>query len=165
MPRLTYGRVSLEPYDVSMRDKLLYIADNMREIDKEECWLMAETNPMESLEQSLGNSDQGYIATYGDEPCCAYGVSTRSKVLKSGIVWLLGTDVLTEHPMTFLRWSRRVIPELIKKYSMVYNYVSEKNTASKRWLEFNGFKVEDVTSIKGYLFILYERRNLRCAWR
>jgi hypothetical protein len=66
-------------------------------------------------------------------------------VTPHGIIWMVGTDLLTRNSIEFLRACREEIPKLIFPFGCAMNWVWELNTLHRRWLTWLGAKWEDTT--------------------
>jgi hypothetical protein len=59
-----------------------------------------------------------------------------------GVPWLLATEEIERHPVTFYRASRRLFKEVSAGYERLVNWVDARNVLSLRWLEWLGFRME-----------------------
>lgn len=133
-------QVSIEPVQLS---HLIHVAENMREADRAEVWSSSALNPYKSLEYSLKCSTKSWAGTVDGEAICIFGVAPLSFVSKIGSPWLLGTDKIIEHAIPFLRRNKKIISEMHQIYDRLENMVHADNTASKQWLKWMGFTIEE----------------------
>lgn len=120
-----------------------YIAERMREADRQECWAWALMTPMEALTQGYEESDLCFTGLYDQEPVCMFGVCRDRQVIgNGGTIWLLGTPALETYQVSFLRYCQRYMPVLCEGLDRVGNYVDARNKKSIRWLKWLGFEVD-----------------------
>lgn len=120
---------------VPSRPEHAAIVPYLRQADLDEIHAMTETDPAAAVSWSIASSERGYTALLDGKPCAVFGVH-------DGVIWLVGTDEITRHPVTFYRYSRRIFQKLKQGYSRLYNFVHAGNTFSLRWLRWLGFSVE-----------------------
>jgi hypothetical protein len=96
------------------------------------------------------------------EPVCMWGVGPISLVAGRGCPWLLGTEVVEWHPMTFLRQSRAFLREMLQTYSELENHVDARNLLSIRWLKWLGFTIEPPQPC-GFLQLPFHRFHMERA--
>lgn len=118
------------------------VAANMRYADKLEAEAMASCGPEEALRRSVQLSHEAIVARVGGEPVCIYGLGFGSMLGGMARPWLMGTDAIDWHCMTFLRSNRAVVREWAKRYDLE-NYVDARHTKAIRWLRWLGFRLDD----------------------
>ncbi len=91
-------------------------------------------------------------------PEIMFGVGDLNILAGVGAPWLLGTDAVEKHGPAFLRRSRNFRDQLLTRYSVLRNFVDDRNTVSIRWLRWLGFTLLDPVEIRGYQFRLFELR-------
>ncbi len=128
-------------YDIPTRADIAIIAANMRHADKLEAEAMAACGPEEALLRSIQLSHEAVVARVGGEPVCIYGLGVGSMLGGMARPWLMGTDVIDFHCMTFLRANRAVVREWATRYDLE-NYVDARHTKAIRWLRWLGFKLD-----------------------
>ncbi len=57
----------------------------------------------------------------------------------NGVIWMIGTDLIMDHQMAFLKHGRRWLKEVTRPYKAVGNVVHAKNTVHLKWLSWMGF--------------------------
>lgn len=87
-----------------------------------------------------------------------FGIGDLNILAGVGAPWLLGTNELEANARDFLRMSRDFKDQLLRRYSILRNFVDVRNTASIRWLEWLGFSLLDPVEMRGYQFRLFELR-------
>jgi hypothetical protein len=124
-------------------DHILGIAPRMRRADEEEVRAASGRCPVGALMHSLERSDFAYTVFFDGQPETMFGCGTVDLLSKTGAPWLLGTDALERNRRHFLRGSRYWVAEMRKRYSVLRNMVDDRNTVSKRWLEWLGFELSE----------------------
>jgi hypothetical protein len=133
------------------------IADNMREADKEEVAALGY-NPLFCLSYSLECSNIAYTLIAPDgTPAGMLGVVTQPDGW--GKVWLLGTDLITQHQRIFLKHCKPVLAHLYEDHPVLFNYVYKNNPVHIKWLRWLGFKIIREVRINDSAF--YEFAGLR----
>lgn len=115
----------------------------VRAADAAELWSGWRHTPEQSLRVGLERSSHAWTGFYDFRPVCMFGVVPASLLGGSGAPWLIGTDLLTEHQIPFLRRCRPQVARMRRLYSHLANYVSAENEAAVRWLTWLGFTVHD----------------------
>lgn len=116
-------------------ESIKYIADNMCESDSEELMLMFCKKPHDGILMSVENSDSNYTRVgYADgEPACIFGAAYFSDDM--AICWLLCTPVVKKNFKRLRNETKIMFSEMLKKWSVLTNIVSAKNTGTIFWLK------------------------------
>lgn len=120
---------------VALKPEHAAIVPYLRRADVEEIDAMTGLSPAVAVAYSIAETERGYCALLDGKPCAVFGVA------HGGVIWLVGTDEIARHPVTFYRVSRRIFPVLSAGYSSLENYVDARNTLSLRWLQWLGFEI------------------------
>ena len=81
-------------------------------------------------------------AGLGDGKCGAlWGVKMAGILSDSGVMWMLGGRLIDEHPLIFLRHSKRALNDLRATFKSLQGCVLTEYSQSQRWLEWLGFKI------------------------
>ena len=152
--------VRLEIVAASM-DHVAPIACRMREADRLEVLASSGASPHQALMFSLGKSSVAWTAIVDDQPEVMFGVGDLNVLTATGAPWLLGTDAVERHFRLFLRQSVGWRGKLLDRYSVLRNFVDDRNEVSKRWLTWLGFTLFDPMPIgaNGEMFRLFEMRR------
>lgn len=119
-----------------------YIADNIREADRQELWAASHLTPFQALKISfLISRDIVFVGTADDVPVCMYGVKPPSMLGNKAVPWLIGTEDVPLHSREFLRRSREVVEEFSERFPYMENFVDARNEDAVRWLQWLGFSV------------------------
>ena len=128
----------------STNDDAKYLAFNLRNADRLELKALGIKSPHNTLKEAveLAACFTGFIH---QTPMAMFGVHTIEDGV--GCIWLLGKDAITDKaPISFLRYSKKILPELIRPYRLVCNMVDVRNTVHVKWIEWLGFNfIREVT--------------------
>jgi hypothetical protein len=134
------------------------IAKRMREADRIEVWASSRKTPGEALVWSLRKSTFAWTALIDGRPEVMFGVGDLNVLGGVGAPWLLGTDAVETHFVSFLRLSVEFRRQLLRRYSVLRNFVHDGNRASIRWLRWLGFTLSDPVTIGDQAFRMFELR-------
>lgn len=134
------------------------IARRMRNADRDEVFAVAGLTPGAALRRSLKLSDHAWTVTVNGRPEIMFGVGTINVLTGAGAPWLLGTDAVDRHFVTFARQSVDLCAQLSARYPVLRNVVDARNVTSIRWLGWLGFIFSDPISINGHDFRVFEKR-------
>lgn len=114
---------------------LEYLAEHLRELDKEEALANDGRDLLSVLKESAELSYHVQIIDISGKPAAIFGICTFYK--DTDAIWMLGTDEMSENPIAFARYSRPMITELFLKSGATrfQNFAYAKNTVHLRWLE------------------------------
>lgn len=136
------------------------VAARMRDADKAEVWASHGMDPLSALRLSVRFTPAPLTVWKGDLQAAILGVVPVSAVMESGMVWLLGTDLIERYPVPFLRHSREVVRGFLQDYRRLFNYVDDRNRISIRWIKWCGFEKKGSSKgIWGDPFTLFEIRR------
>lgn len=114
------------------------LAPRMREADKAEVKAASGKHPYLVLLEGIEASEQAYTALVDGEPIAIFGVCPTDNP-SVGVVWLLGSDVISAHRIDFLRKSRDWVERFQSKYPVLCNSIDARNTVHIKWLQWLGF--------------------------
>jgi hypothetical protein len=121
------------------REDAIYIADNLREADRNEVAATGST-PRMAVEYSRQLSDYVWTGLIDGVPAMMLGCGCplASPVAE---VWALGTDACTKAPREMLVYGRQKVKEMLELYPEMQNYCDARYHAAHRWLKRLGFTV------------------------
>lgn len=131
------------------KEHIPFIAQNMRQADRDEVMAASGRSPKEALLYSLAHSDMAWTGLTDDEPAVMFGAGTINMLYRIGAPWLLGTDQVKTHYRIFLRSSVLWKSHLLSQYNELHNMVDDRNEVSKRWLVWLGFELGKPFDIGG----------------
>ena len=120
----------------SVFNDCLYVTDNLREADWREISANADSVP-ESVKTSWIMTPKPLTVDVNGVPAAICGVVPVTEGV--GCIWLVGTDQIKFASRPFLRISRELVARGTQGYSLVFNYMDERNTAHVRWVSWLGF--------------------------
>lgn len=127
----------------SVIEDVKYLSERLRQSDLEEIWASNHLCADSALHLSYFRSLVCLTVVYGQEPVCMFGVCPQTLLGNKGVVWMLGSDALTKHSLRLARHSRKFIAMFLDLYSVIFNYVHDKNKESIAWLKMCGAKIND----------------------
>lgn len=129
-------------------DDVAYIADNLRQADREEleaCYgSSTDDDIFVILSASFHTSAECWVweDAYGI-PLAVFGIVPSEEYEDAGIIWLLGTERMFDNFKTQLREARRYVKDALERYSSLYNHVHDVNVGSKKFLKACGFEFDE----------------------
>ena len=117
------------------------LADRMRGPDRREVWAASHQTPEGVICLSMVKSDISMTGLADGQVVCMFGIGSVSVLSLTGVPWMLATDDLEKHARAFLRRNKKVLAEMSEGYTLLRNYVDERNTVAIRWLEWLGFTI------------------------
>jgi len=139
-----------------------YLQDHLRTTDVRECMIHGAT-PWRALHAPLSmRGAQTWTGIYKGVPVCMFGITpvVDDADMKTGLIWMLGTDVITTEYRKFLRLSIAVTDYLVEGYDLVENVVPIDHHKTIMWLSWLGFVFGDMpTTVNGFECV----RFVRCA--
>lgn len=70
-----------------------------------------------------------------------WGVKMSRFLSDEGTLWMLGNYLVDEHPITFLRYSRKMLEDLRGTFKVLNGCVLTEYSKSRAWLEWLGFEI------------------------
>lgn len=130
--------MSLKARPATEQDAYL-LAPKLRQADLQEIEAAHGTSPLSTLIESYEISSPCFtIVTDDGEVAGMFGVAAGDKEGYKGVVWMLGSDLLKKHSVSFLRQSHAWVERLHKKYPVLWNFVDARNELHIGWLKWIG---------------------------
>ena len=161
MSDISYPRVRIREV---LESDLDFIAQNIRQADKNELEALFGIPHDEALKVSAQGNDELWVAVVDNLPVCIFGISDRTEEgdeFRTGMVWAIGTNNLFHLTKELNVISKKVIEKWLDEYDILFNYVWEGNKKHHKWLRRMGFIImenEYMETDKGdkfYFFIQY----------
>lgn len=112
-----------------------FLAPRLRAEDIAEIKAHSGSDPHAALSEGLRLSEPCYSAVNErDEPVIMFGVSTIEAGLL-GCAWMLSSDEIYKHRVSFLRQSRAILDDLNDRWPCLWNVCDERNTAHIMWMK------------------------------
>ena len=124
------------------KEDIEYIAQNMRQCDKDEVWASDHKTPSQAMSEGLERSIFACTVENG-KPICMFGICPYTVCGDTASVWMLATDDLDKIKRTFVRYSREFIDKMLEYYPKLENMVDARNIKSVRWLKSLGAEIKD----------------------
>ena len=125
---------------------VLYILDNLRAEDLEECKAVHGDNWKEKTFNQIMKTDFDVLMGInpdGDVPVCMGGAwHIGNDAEDVGVVWMLCTDDIVNHKICLLRELKKEFKKYDEKFWFLYNFIYSKNVFAKNWLKWMGFKFD-----------------------
>lgn len=136
------------------------MAPLMRKDDVNEIWASGYYTPRLALETGIRYSTKSWTVFLGDEIAMIFGVSDCSHLGNIGVPWMLGTKLIEEFPITFVRHCKEYVSEMMEGHDLLVNYVDVRNKKSIRWLRWLGFDIKNPApfGVLGLPFCKFEMR-------
>ena len=81
---------------------------------------------------------------------CAIGVIPVQILSGRAYLWMIHTKICEQHPLRFIRWSRRVIDEVLRDYPVLVGLCKCDGVYSQRWLEWLGAVFDRRSDVGGH---------------
>lgn len=119
---------------------LVEVLDDMRGFEHERCKKMFGEELEKAAAKIQANSLFSYAAIVDGRCVALWGIYVDNLLAEKGYLWMLGTTFLEEHPLAFLRHSRRQLAQLRGVVPHLYGASSvEIDAGSERWMKWLGF--------------------------
>jgi len=69
---------------------------------------------------------------------CAVGVIPLYTFSDKALLWMIHTRICEQHPLLFIRWSRKVLGEVLSLYPVVVGLCRCDNIGGRQWLSWLG---------------------------
>ena len=79
---------------------------------------------------------------------CAAGLIPATIFAEEPYLWMIHTKICLQHPLPFIRWSKKIVGEMLELYPSVVGLCRCENESGQRWLEWLGAKF-DTFSLDG----------------
>ena len=120
-----------------------YIGNNLRRAYLMEMRAVEgkDVKPADSLKNGIAASLDPQTALFNGRPAVIAGVVPTEEDDSIGYIWLMGTNDIFDHKITFLRETIPWLDRLSKPFRAVCNVVDKRNTLHVRWLKWMGFSI------------------------
>ena len=98
--------------------------------------------PEKVVAQELVKSFQAYAGMIDNKTVALWGAHVSGVFSDEAYIWLICTGLVDQHPITFLRHSKKILHALAPNFRRVYGVVHVDFDKSIRWLEWLGFQVD-----------------------
>lgn len=129
--------VAIEP---ARPDHVQAILPHLR--DRERRIIANVPDPVAALLAEVRHSSRAFALLLDGEVVCLWGVQVRSILANAVYIWLLTSRAVEDHPVLFIRQSRRMREALLAEYGTIEGFVAIDNPLSVRWLRWLGASFE-----------------------
>lgn len=134
------SEISVIPLEATHVD---IVIENCRDTDRAEIYRMALLDPGRAIRATVANAEYAYAGFYQGRLACIFGVNRKNWLSDVGVPWLIGTPVIDEIPVSFLRHSARFYKRLVAEFPELENWVWSENIKAVQWLRWLGFDMDD----------------------
>lgn len=109
--------------------------------DRDRINLIRQGNPAEVIQAAMSESISNYVGLAEGVPAVLWGLRAAQLLDNSAYIWMLGTSIIDDYPIHFLRFSRAAIKMMCERYRVLYGEIETDYKASQRWLQWCGAKI------------------------
>lgn len=96
-----------------------------------------------TLDACLGFATHLWVGSINDHMVCAWGLVPPTLLADEAYLWLYSTPAIVDHKFLFVRYSQRVIEEMLKIYPNIVGVTEIGARDSIRWLKWLGAKFDN----------------------
>lgn len=139
----------------------LWVGNNLRPDDAREVAVMGQT-PEGAVLSSLRISNEAYTIRLSTPegaaektPCLIFG---RHQVDgERSVVWMLCTKEIARAPLSILREMSAWADHWMQRHGTLFNFVDERNSLPRRWLQLLGFTIGHAIQINDHPFRYFSK--------
>lgn len=152
------GRIFTTREIVPAEDDLLLYSMKLRKADQDELEAVHRLPARTALVTSVANcTSKVWLSSCDGEPFLVSGVEPGF-IIGEGIIWGVGTDLISEGGIDIIRWSRQHVASIGAGYGRLFNFMDRRNTIHRRYVESLGFKFTGSEVYHGpYVFDYFEK--------
>ena len=118
-------------------DLLKLFIPQIRPLDREEVEITSGDTWEEHSKELFNHKEEANMIMYKGKILGVLGIRKLEPVTV-GLAWMLLTPHVEEHYITFLKWSKKELNNVMKPYEFLTNLVYLKNTLHVNWLNWLG---------------------------
>lgn len=122
------------------KDDARELAPLLRAEDRAEIDALSGRDPAGLLVESVAASWEATTYRADGALICIGGVAPLSLIGRTGVPWLMGTDLVPVHRKAFMRHSREAMPRWLAHFPVLRNVVDARYAEAIRWLRWLGFR-------------------------
>lgn len=123
-------------------DHVVPLAFHLRQSDINEIWAASALLPVQGILESIKGSTVARTWLINGLPVAMGGIKPWPSA-EQGLIWFLATNEILRHKFKFIIESRREFIEKRSNFSMVHNWVDDRDKQAIRWLRWLGFHMEE----------------------
>lgn len=116
------------------------LVPRLRPEDVREIEAATGEEPLEAIERCSAASEPCFAITAGARVIAIFGVVPDGP--DKGVIWMVGSDEITQSPFTFARRSRAWVDRLHERYRVLWNLADARNKVHLRWIRWCGFTIQ-----------------------
>jgi hypothetical protein len=109
--------------------------------DRDRINLLRQGNPTTIIEEVMEKSISNYVAEVDDTVAVLWGLHSAQLLDNSAYLWMLGTSIIEDYPIHFLRYSKAAVKLMGERYHLLYGEIEIDYNVSVRWLEWLGAEI------------------------
>jgi hypothetical protein len=118
------------------------VAARLREEDRQEVLAAGGLEPRIALPALILDGRAVFAAGIeGGSPEVLFGCDPVEGTPILGIIWMVSTPAIYEHPVEFIRTSKDIFRSFHERFLVLGNHVDARNVRHLRWLEWMGCKM------------------------
>lgn len=123
-------------------EDLEYVAHNLRPEDRAEVLAATGLDPRVLLPLAAQEGREVLAAGLqsNNRAEIIFGVDPIPELPSAGVIWLLSTPVIYDHPVEFVTRTRELLQKFHERYELLTNFIDERNERHVKWLSWMGFK-------------------------
>lgn len=130
------------------------LAPNLRREDVDEA-LAINLAPETALLQGYIFSKECYSVKYKKQVIGMFGLSTFNVPKNQALIWFLGSDECSNHPITFVKQGIKFTNKWLQEYDILLNVVDNRNKSHIEWLKSIGVTISTPIMINGHKFLQF----------
>lgn len=116
------------------------LARTMRPADARELWAIARRRPLEGLLELIALSDVTIAGLVDGRVAALWGVIPPITLLAPAAgVWLYTSTEVDKNPVAFMRYAKRLVPDLLRLYPRLETHLDPRYAVARRWVERMGW--------------------------
>ena len=117
------------------------VAARLREADRQEVLAAGGVDPRLVFSAQLAEGREILAAGLQDNDRAEilFGCDPMTGDPSVGIVWLVSTDTIYDHPVEFVTASRRLLQDYQERHRVLTNFIDARNERHIKWLKWMGF--------------------------
>lgn len=116
------------------------LAMDMREADWAECQDAGFETPLAAVTDSVNKSTECLFCVVGGRVIGAYGVVRDSVLTRTGVLWLLTSNVADSNKKTFVACGRLCLVSLLARWRKLVVGIGSRHVSAIRFAYRSGFK-------------------------
>jgi hypothetical protein len=121
------------------------LAARLRPAEVDELMAATGEEPLPALVDAVRQSDEAQAIYFNGELACIWGVVKHSETLlggRMGTVWLLSSSVVERHAKTFWKLCLELVPKILERWDILFNFIDERHGQAVRWAKRLGFRLD-----------------------